>query len=180
MEFLIVPVIGLAGMYIINKQNQNKENFEDLPNVNVPDKNYPNEKIYPNEYPVSNQETDITSKLSTQNKFDEPEVYTDKYFNQSLTDNKSTDLHPSHADYTSITGEPVGFEYFRHNNMLPFFGSKVHTNNDSNATESTLDNYNGSGSQYISKKEQSYPHCGKMPISQDKYIITGWFYTKDE
>jgi hypothetical protein len=22
----------------------------------------------------------------------------------------------------------------------------------------------------------SYPHCGKMPISSDKYIITGWFY----
>ena len=21
-----------------------------------------------------------------------------------------------------------------------------------------------------------YPHCGKMPISSDKYIITGWLY----
>ena len=22
----------------------------------------------------------------------------------------------------------------------------------------------------------SYPHCGKMPISHDKYIMTGWIY----
>lgn len=25
----------------------------------------------------------------------------------------------------------------------------------------------------------TYPHCGKMPISSDKYIITGWIYIKD-
>lgn len=25
----------------------------------------------------------------------------------------------------------------------------------------------------------TYPHMGKMPISQDKYIITGWFYVED-
>ncbi len=25
----------------------------------------------------------------------------------------------------------------------------------------------------------TYPHCGNMPISDDKYIITGWIYTKD-
>jgi hypothetical protein len=25
----------------------------------------------------------------------------------------------------------------------------------------------------------TYPHMGKMPISDDKYIITGWFYVED-
>ena len=25
----------------------------------------------------------------------------------------------------------------------------------------------------------TYPHCGKMPYSNDKYIITGWIYTND-
>ena len=24
-----------------------------------------------------------------------------------------------------------------------------------------------------------YPHCGKMPVSNDKYIITGWVYTDE-
>ncbi len=26
----------------------------------------------------------------------------------------------------------------------------------------------------------TYPHCGKMPISHDKYIITGWIYSSHE
>lgn len=26
----------------------------------------------------------------------------------------------------------------------------------------------------------TYPHCGLVPISDDKYIVTGWFYVKDE
>jgi hypothetical protein len=25
----------------------------------------------------------------------------------------------------------------------------------------------------------TYPHCGKIPLSDDKYIITGWIYTKN-
>jgi hypothetical protein len=25
----------------------------------------------------------------------------------------------------------------------------------------------------------TFPHCGKMPISSDKYIITGWIYTTE-
>lgn len=25
----------------------------------------------------------------------------------------------------------------------------------------------------------TFPHCGKVPISNDKYIITGWFYTNN-
>jgi hypothetical protein len=26
----------------------------------------------------------------------------------------------------------------------------------------------------------TYPHCGKMPISNDKYIITGWIYMSSD
>ena len=26
----------------------------------------------------------------------------------------------------------------------------------------------------------TYPHCGKMPISNDKYIITGWIYQNED
>jgi hypothetical protein len=25
----------------------------------------------------------------------------------------------------------------------------------------------------------TFPHCGKVPISHDKYIITGWFYVNN-
>lgn len=151
MELMIVPIIGIAGMYLINKQDKKRKsdesyrNMESLPNTDVNDKNYPNDYV--------EQETDVTSKLSTQNRYDNPDVYTDKYFNQSMI--KDSSSSSSSSDYTSLTGQPVDLGYFRHNNMAPYFGSKVHSNNESNSSESTLDNYNGSGSQHISKKEQS-------------------------
>ena len=96
-------------------------------------------------YP-SSQVSETTSKLSTQNEYEESSTYTDKYFNQSMVDTSKT------GEYMSLTGQPADMSYFRHNNMAPFFGLKSHANNSSNATESQLYHKNGSGSQYTSKK----------------------------
>lgn len=140
MELLIIPLIGVAGMYIINKQDKKyQEKFSNLPNIDIPNKNYPNE------FPILN-ETDVTSKLSIQNKYDDPDVYTDKYFNQSL-------IKKSNAPYQSLSGQQVDIGYFQHNNMVPFSSKSYSTATKSN--DSTLDNYNGSGSQFISKTERS-------------------------
>jgi hypothetical protein len=46
-----------------------------LPNTDVPDRNYPTE------YPIEDPIKDLTSKLSTVNKYDGDSAYTDKYFN---------------------------------------------------------------------------------------------------
>ena len=141
MEIMILPLIGIAGLYMIKKQDEKKkETFENLPNINVPDMNYPSSKL-----------SETTSQLTTQNKYKDSSTYTDKYFNQSMIDASSS----KKGEFMSLTGQPVDMSYFRHNNMAPFFGSKSHANNDPNATESQLDHQNGSGSQYISKKEQS-------------------------
>lgn len=138
MELLLLPILGLGGMYLINKDRTN-EQFTSLPNVDIPDKNYPEE------YPIV--ESEQTSQLSTQNRFDDPNVYTNKYVSPfSTNDDKS---------HRSMTGDMVSSSYFEHNNMVPFFGSKVHSNNASNPVDATLDNYNGSGSQYVLKKEQA-------------------------
>ena len=169
MEFAI-PIIALGGLYMASKtspagsnqmpknqnqmrnQNNNTEGFETLPNTDIPNKNYdiPN-KNYPSEYPISSTEISQTSKLSTINKYDTPSVYTDKYFNG--------DVYPKSAgtnSYTSMTGKSVDSNYFQHNNMTPFFGAKNRsTILDSNSTEGVLDNYVGSGTQTISKSEQS-------------------------
>ena len=154
---IVIPIIALGGLYIVSNQKKNKENFktrknDELPNTNIPNRNYPME------YPVLSPETDLTSKLSTVNTYDGPGVYTDKYFNPDA--NYSTTLPGSNnsttgTKYKSLTGESVDLDYFRHNNTVPFFGSKSHVNNNAHATESTLDNYSGSGSQVFSKKEQS-------------------------
>jgi hypothetical protein len=80
---LLAPVAALAGLYVVSNQNK-KENFSQrtgryenslLPNIDVPNTNYPNE------YPVQNPPNDLTSQLSTVNKYSGGSAYTDKYFN---------------------------------------------------------------------------------------------------
>lgn len=176
MEF-IIPALALGGLYKVS-QTQKKENFENakqrkemLPNMNIPDSNFPNEN-----------NGDKTTKLSTMNVSDSPSVYTDKFFNVNLLNSqKNLDKKPnvmlnqSNNNYRSMTGEVVSSDYFSHNNMVPFFGSKSHTNNASNATESTLDNYVGSASQHISKSERAplfspdtnYQWANGMPSTVD-------------
>lgn len=151
----IVPLFALSSYYLINKQGSTqdkKENFHnqtDLPNVNIPDKNYPNQEVVL-------PEADVTSKLSTTNKFNGTAgVYTDKYFQPN---NKSQESFSSSNDsqFTSLAGEKVSGNYFKHDNMVPYFGGNLKGNNrDKNDNEGLMDAYTGSGSQNITKLEQS-------------------------
>jgi hypothetical protein len=175
---VLIPALALGGLYTISQQQKNRENFQDkgrikselLPNVDVPNKNFPDE------YPIVNNQADLTSKLSTVNVFDAPQVYTDKYFdignaNKQIAKQNQNDK----KTFQSMTGASVDMDYFRHNNMAPFFGSKTHANNPANALESTLDNYTGSGSTQIRKREQAplfspaehYQWPTGMPITTD-------------
>lgn len=152
---LVIPGIALSMLYVATKQN--KETFRNkLPNIDVPDKNYPAQ------YPVQSPELDLTSELSTTNKYENAGgSYTDKYFNVNMNQstfpspmggNKSTNA----PQYFSLTGDKVDASYFQHNNMVPYFGSNNRTPiADKNNFESLLDSYTGSGSQSITKKEQS-------------------------
>ena len=150
---LAIPLIALGGLYMASKnsnkneteESEHQEGFEALPNTDVPNKNYPSE------YPIQSSELQQTSKLSTVNNFDTPSVYTDKYFNGQVFPESSVS-----DGFTSMTGEKVNAQYFQHNNMTPFFGAKNRsTILESNSTEGVLDNYTGSGTQFISKKENS-------------------------
>ena len=161
---LAIPLLAMGGLYLISNQSSKpNENFENrkqsqsqLPNVNIPDKNYPSN--------FANAETDTTSKLSVVNKYDTPSVYTDKYFNSELNKKTVKSYSPLDSDqsidnsemYYSLTGQRVDKSHFEHNNMVPFFGGNIRSRNvGANANESTLDNYIGSGSQTIAKKEQA-------------------------
>ncbi len=159
-----IPLVALAGLFLVSKQKNVSENFDNqqqLPNTNIPDKNYPDM------FRIDSVELDHTAELTHNNRYDGGEVYTDKYFNP--TAKGSLFQMPAKAannmqcsagadkTYTSLTGQPVDCEYFRHNNMVPFFGGKFHANfNDSpNKSELIMDNYLGGGSQTLSKKEVS-------------------------
>jgi hypothetical protein len=171
MAELAIPMVALAGLFIMNNQkktetfSQRTGEYENkyLPNVDVPNTNFPQE------YPVKNVENDLTSKLSTVNKFDSQGVYTDKYFNPNSktsilggTSGQNSNMfsnqvpNPTSAQYVSLTGEKVGTDYFQHNNMAPFFGSHLRTiRTEANSTEGIMDNYTGSGSQVIKKTERA-------------------------
>ena len=150
---IVVPLFALSSLYLINNQNKKADSHTDgfssgnlLSNADLPTRNYPNEQMYTAN--VSEQ----TAELSSTHKFDSGGgVYTDKYFNQSAS--KPND---GQVSYYSLTGESVNGDYFQHNNMVPFFGSKLkNTHSNRNSAESVLDNYVGTGSQAFSKKEQS-------------------------
>jgi len=162
---IALPLVALSGLYLINKQPEKKESFQNqgkrtneiLPNTDMPNRNYPTE------YPIASAELDRTSALSNNNNFDlAGGVYTDKYFNPNRN---PTIVNPAAPDvrgatpyqYQSLAGDTVDSTYFQHNNMVPFFGSTVRTRHtdDKTSNESVLDNMNGSGSQLFSKREQS-------------------------
>lgn len=154
---IAIPLVALSGLYLINKQNQKSEkstlnSYENFKNKELPNTNIPNMN-YPSEYPVNSPEIQQTSSLSTNNKYDTPNTYTDKYFDPMVYQNNEAS---SNSSYTSMTGAPVDSSYFQHNNMVPFFGSNIRSQHvDNNSNESVLDNMGGAGSQSFSKKEQS-------------------------
>ena len=149
----IVPLFALGSLYVVNekqKQKKQKEGFNSsgLPNVSIPDKNYNNEV----ENILSN-ETDNTTKLGTVNKYDGASgVYTDKYFDNATASSSAAPV----GQYKTLAGDYADSSYFQHNNMVPFFGGNMRNAViDENTSEAILDNYTGSGSQDITKKEQS-------------------------
>lgn len=66
-----------------------------------------------------------------------------------------TDEYFKNNDMMSLTGEPINQNNFKHNNMAPFFGSKIKGVNveTDHIAESVLDNMTGSASQSFTKEE---------------------------
>jgi hypothetical protein len=150
---IVIPLFALSSLYFISNQSKNGKgegfnNQNKLPNTNIPNRNFPNE------FPIVSSDTDQTSELSTNNRYDNGGgVYTDKYFNPNLT---SKTVENTNAQYYSLTGNKVNSTYFEHNNMVPFFGSNLrNVHVGANTTEGLMDNYTGNGSQIFVKKEQS-------------------------
>ena len=156
---LAIPALALGALYLVtNKTSSAKtdEGYEGfLTNTNIPDTNFPEDRE------IINAEMDLTSKLSTVNKYDTPKVYTDKYFDPESVAKMNRDLGNYNAGgntpvYTSLTGDKVNSDYYQHNNMVPFFGSSLRTRIiNENSNEGLLDSMQGAGSQYLSKSERA-------------------------
>lgn len=136
MEAFLVGIIGIGGLYTIASQNSAEDSTEgfDLQK----DKNYPVE------------DNDVNSI----NKYDGETQAVDKYFNQEFFQQQSREF-PHENNIKLMSDQYVNSSEFRHNNMVPFFGSKVKGTDTDKYTSTILDNLNGSGSQMISKQENA-------------------------
>jgi hypothetical protein len=142
---IAVPMIFLGGMYILsnntddNKKKIEREAFRSSSNIRpqntLPLKNYPvsgvaEMKELVNYYPNANQASD-------------------KYFHQSVYEKEAEN---DNGKYMSLTGKHVNMSDLKHNNMQPFYGSKVKQPNLDRSYESRFDYATGAGSQQFSKE----------------------------
>ena len=169
---LAIPLVALGGMYVISNQNKNKEGLTKRSNMketfnnmgirsnlqtnNLESRfnNYlPNTNVPPQNYPIMNNKELIDTVQEN------PNVATDKYFNQNVYEQKQRAGVPVSNNIQqvySLTGDYMDTQMFTHNNMVPFNGGKpkgqIYNNNNA---ETILDNYVGNGSQVIKKIEQA-------------------------
>ena len=171
---LAIPLVALGGMYVISNQKSNKnsntnkkqkpEGFNNMGirtnlqagNIESQFNNYlPNTNVPPQNYPIMNNK----ELVDTVQEYPNPNVATDKYFNQNVYEQKERSGVPVSNNIQqvySLTGDYMSSKEFKHNNMVPFNGGKpkgqIYNNNNA---ETILDNYVGNGSQTIKKIEQA-------------------------
>lgn len=170
---LAIPLVALGGMYVISNQKSNKEGLTkkgksegfnnmgirtNLQSNNLESRfnNYlPNTHVAPKNYPIMNNK----ELVDTVQEYPNPNVATDKYFNQNVYQQKERAGDPIGSNIQqvySLTGDYMNSTEFKHNNMVPFNGGKpkgqIYNNNNA---ETILDNYVGNGSQVIKKIEQA-------------------------
>jgi hypothetical protein len=160
---IAVPLIALGGMYVIsNQKNEDcskkeirKMTQENFVNMGSTPNYLPNTNIPPQNFPVSN----INQLVDNVQNYPNPNVATDKYFNQNLYQQKERQgvaVGQNPQQIFSLTGNYLDSNQFKHNNMVPFNGGKVKGRSyDVNIAETVLDNMVGSGSQTIKKIEQA-------------------------
>ena len=123
MAELAIPLIALGSMYIISKQtNDSKENFTMMGKTNNLVSSMPPEINYP-----------ISSDIDSNNvmKYNNANQTTDSFFNQNTISQRIENMNPLDSvgggvkQVLSLNGEPIINSEFKHNNMVPFFGSKI-------------------------------------------------------
>lgn len=160
MAEVALPLIGLGALYVLSNKNKNKEtkNIENFTTTGASvHKNFlPNTHVIGRNYPIQTP-IDVVNKNYTRQYINQNQT-TDKFFSKS--DNSSEINLSLNSDNTdninTLTGNKMTKKDFDHNNMVPFFGSKVSGPViDSEHSRTILDNHQGAGNQAIQKVEQA-------------------------
>ena len=178
MAEIAIPLLGLAGAYIMSNQKKKNNNpkplaasasaaaplAEGFENMGKPVNYMPNAAVPPDNYPVFKPKTGYDA--NEYSNFPNPNAATDKYYEQSAYEEVANggpdfggktqfgDTYQQRRQVMSLSGKPMDAGEFKHNNMAPFFGAKIRGRTaDANVQESVLDSMNGTGSQWVSKSE---------------------------
>jgi len=155
MAEIAIPLLALGSLYVFSNKDKKvgpkkQENFinmgrqpQELPNTHVPNKNFP----------VESQPIDKTSDNYTR-QYLNPNQTTDKFFNDNVGLRNLSDKTVN-KEFKSISGNLETPATFRHNNMVPFFGSRVTQASSTRENQNILDNRQGAGSQNIIKQESA-------------------------
>jgi Family of unknown function (DUF5899) len=161
---LAIPILALGGLYVASNQgkehkkssrHRNENRIENFTSMGATRNYLPNTNTPPQNYPVSN----VSELTDTVQKYVNPNVASDKYFDQNLYEKKQNSgvkVGNNIQQVHSLTGDYMAKTDFKHNNMIPFYGGKIKGQvYDNNIAETILDNMIGSGSQVIKKIEQA-------------------------
>ena len=154
MAEVAIPIAVLGAMYIISNKNDNKkENYENIRNIDR------NTKPIVKNFPKKNHD-DLLNQTNVQTysgyKNANEELYKPTGYKNALKQ-KTKGLHGGKKNtedlrFESLTGNMVNQSNLEHNNMVPFFGSKVTQSSDIKGYEGLLDIYTGSGNNSVKKQ----------------------------
>ena len=152
MAEVAIPVIALGSLYIAskNKKQHAQENFQNERKTTM---------LRPSDTkPQRNKKsTPVTGALNTSEVFHNPNQSSNKYYEKGNI-NEIQKINPRenvNTEFESLTGQSLDVANFKHNNMQPFFGSKVRGGTLDAHHDSILDNMLGSGSQQKTKEERA-------------------------
>lgn len=176
---LAVPLVALGGMYVLanksktgSSQDKTQESFavqnrelakhsganharvhpeRPMKPVNVPNApQFQANAPVPAGEPMNAIDADLRDEPGY---FPNAGVAMDRYYIQATYEDE---INKDKNIYMSLTGDPMTKENMKHNNMVPFFGSKVRgTTYDYSRHESQMDSLQGAGSTHIHKREQA-------------------------
>jgi hypothetical protein len=156
MAEIAIPMAVLGVMYIISNKEK-KEGFanKSLPNVDRPVVNWPSERNNNTRGYTVEEKRDLLNETNVQTyqgyRNSTENLYQPTGYKKALALNEK-----KVGSFQSLTGETVTSKGLDHNNMVPFFGSKVTQGTGEKGYEGLIDLYTGSGSQQ-NKKEGIAP-----------------------
>jgi hypothetical protein len=155
---IALATLGLGSLYILSNKDDSEEGNssnklrENYSNMGKNQNQLPNVEKIPINYPVKNSK-EVQSNL---NYYSNANAATDKYVDEvKFAQNIKKGLDNSTiAQISSLSGNQMKTDDFKHNNMVPFFGAKLPRQPEF-SNNSVLDNMQGSGTEFISKSEQA-------------------------